>query len=178
MRRVLAQRTRLSASLAIVVWAMTASVASADSVARGSAAFHRGDYVRAARELAPAAERGNARALGMLGFLYEHGFGVPQAYAAAADCYYRGAVQGDPFAQAQLGLMYDKGHGVPTDFVLAYKWLNLAAARSNGRQRDAYLRFRDAVASKLSTYEIIAGQRFALEWAPDRPAPDVHLTVK
>jgi len=114
----------------------------------------------------------------MLGFLYEHGFGVPQAYAAAADCYYRGAVQGDPFAQAQLGLIYDKGHGVPTDFVLAYKWLNLAAARSNGRQRDAYLRFRDAVASKLSTYEIIAGQRFALEWAPDRPAPDVHLTVK
>ncbi|MGX1423043.1 TPR repeat protein [Bradyrhizobium elkanii] len=178
MRRVLARRTRLSASLAVVVWAMTASVASADSVARGSAAFHRGDYVRAARELAPAAERGNARALGMLGFLYEHGFGVPQAYAAAADCYYRGAVQGDPFAQAQLGLMYDKGHGVPTDFVLAYKWLNLAAARSNGRQRDAYLRFRDAVASKLSTYEIIAGQRFALEWAPDRPAPDVHLTVK
>ncbi|MCC8973147.1 tetratricopeptide repeat protein [Bradyrhizobium brasilense] len=157
---------------------MTASVASADSVARGSSAFHRGDYVRAARELAPAAEHGNARALGMLGFLYEHGFGVPQAYAAAADCYYRGAVQGDPFAQAQLGLMYDKGHGVPTDFVLAYKWLNLAAARSNGRQRDAYLRFRDAVASKLSTYEIIAGQRFALEWAPDRPAPDVHLTVK
>ncbi|MCP1848481.1 TPR repeat protein [Bradyrhizobium sp. USDA 4541] len=178
MRRVLAQRTGLSAALAIVLWAMTASVASADSVARGSAAFHRGDYVRAARELAPAAERGNARALGMLGFLYEHGFGVPQAYAAAADCYYRGAVQGDPFAQAQLGLMYDKGHGVPTDFVLAYKWLNLAAARSNGRQRDAYLRFRDAVASKLSTYEIIAGQRFALEWAPDRPAPDVHLTAK
>ncbi|SDC66674.1 Sel1 repeat-containing protein [Bradyrhizobium brasilense] len=178
MRRVLTRRTGLSTSLAVVLCAMTASVASADSVARGSSAFHRGDYVRAARELAPAAEHGNARALGMLGFLYEHGFGVPQAYAAAADCYYRGAVQGDPFAQAQLGLMYDKGHGVPTDFVLAYKWLNLAAARSNGRQRDAYLRFRDAVASKLSTYEIIAGQRFALEWAPDRPAPDVHLTVK
>ncbi|MGN1289450.1 MAG: sel1 repeat family protein, partial [Bradyrhizobium sp.] len=67
---------------------------------------------------------------------------------------------------------------VPTDFVLAYKGLNLAAARAGGRQRDAYLRFRDAVASKLSTYEIIAGQRFALEWVPDRPAPDVHLTVK
>ena len=114
----------------------------------------------------------------MLGFMYEHGFGVPQAYAAAADLYYRGAVQGDPFAQAQLGLIYDKGHGVPTDFVLAYKWLNLAAARAGGRQRDAYLRFRDAVASKLSTYEIIAGQRFALGWVPDRAAPDVHLTVK
>jgi len=178
MRRVLAQRTGVAASLAVVLWALTASVASADSVARGAAAFHRGDYVRAARELAPAAERGDPRALGMLGFMYEHGFGVPQAYAAAADLYYRGAMQGDPFAQAQLGLIYDKGHGVPTDFVLAYKWLNLAAARAGGRQRDAYLRFRDAVASKLSTYEIIAGQRFALGWVPDRSAPDVHLTVK
>lgn len=178
MRRVLAQRTSVAASLAVVLWAITASAASADSVARGAAAFNHGDYVRAARELAPAAERGNPRALGMLGFMYEHGFGVPQAYAAAADLYYRGAVQGDPFAQAQLGLIYDKGHGVPTDFVLAYKWLNLAAARAGGRQRDAYLRFRDAVASKLSTYEIIAGQRFALGWVPDRAAPDVHLTVK
>lgn len=178
MRRMLAQRTILPVSLAVALWAMTASVASADSVARGAAAFHRGDYARAARELAPAADRNNAKALGMLGFLYEHGFGVPQAYAAAADLYYRGAVQGDPFSQAQLGLLYDKGHGVPNDYVLAYKWLNLAAARAGGRQRDAYLRFRDAVASKLSTYEIIAGQRFALGWIPDRPAPDMHLTVK
>ena len=117
MRRGLAQRTGVAASLAVVLWAITASAASADSVARGAAAFNHGDYVRAARELAPAAERGNPRALGMLGFMYEHGFGVPQAYAAAADLYYRGAVQGDPFAQAQLGLIYDKGHGVPTDFV-------------------------------------------------------------
>ncbi|WP_430649409.1 tetratricopeptide repeat protein [Bradyrhizobium uaiense] len=174
----LAQRTSLGASLAIVLWAMTASVASADSVARGTAAFQRGDYLRAARELSPAAERGNPRALGMLGFMYEHGFGVPQAYDASANLYYRGAVQGDPFAQAMLGIMYDKGHGVPNDYVLAYKWLNLAAARTGGRQRDAYLRFRDAVALKLSRNEIIAGQRFALDWVPSRPEPDVHLTVK
>jgi TPR repeat protein len=40
------------------------------------------------------------------------------------------AVQGDPFAQAMLGLMYDKGHGVPQDFILAYKWLDLATARA------------------------------------------------
>ncbi|MGY4474252.1 tetratricopeptide repeat protein [Bradyrhizobium sp. USDA 3364] len=172
------QRTCLRASLAVALWTATASVASADSVARGAAAYHRGDYVRAARELAPAADRGNPRALGLLGFLYEHGFGVPQAYDAAADLYYRGAMQGDPFAQAQLGLMYDKGHGVPLDFVLAYKWLNLAAARTGGRQRDAYLRYRDAVAIKLSRYEIDAGQRFALDWVPTRAAPDVHLTVK
>jgi len=32
--------------------------------------------------------------------------------------------------QYLLGLMYDKGHGVPRSDVLAYKWLNLAAAHA------------------------------------------------
>ena len=64
--------------------------------------------------------------------------------------------------------MYDKGHGVPQDFVLAYKWLILAAAHASGRQRDVYLRLRDAVASKLSTDEIVEGQRLALNWNSGR----------
>jgi TPR repeat protein len=141
------------------------SIAHADALARGTAAYARGDYNRAARELEPLARRGNARALALLGFLYEHGFGEPQAYPAA-DLYAEGAVRGDPFAQAMLGLMYDKGHGVPQNFVLAYKWLNLAAAHASGRPRDVYARLRDAVASKMSTNEIVEGQRLALYWTP------------
>ena len=62
--------------------------------------------------------------------------------------------------------MYDKGNGVPQDFILAYKWLNLAAAHATGRPRDVYLRLRDAVASKMSTNEINEGQRLALYWTP------------
>jgi len=125
--------------------------------------------VRAVQELSPLAARGNPRALGLLGFMYEHGFGVPQAYEAAFDLYCRGAIQGNPFAQAQLGLMYDKGHGTHQDFIQAYKWLDLAAARSRGRDRDAYARFRDAVASKMSRDEIIVGQRLAVSWVPGMP---------
>ncbi len=160
-------RRRLSAVLAIALFGIgTTSTAHADALARGTAAYYRGDYILAARELSPLAQRGNAKALGLLGFLYEHGFGAPQAYPAAADLYAQGAVQGNPFAQAMLGLLYDKGHGVPQDFVLAYKWLNLAAARASGHERDAYLRFRDAVASKMSTNEIVEGQRLALNWTP------------
>ena len=138
----------------------------ADSLARGTAAYDRGDYVLAARELTPLALRGNARALGLLGFLYENGFGEPQAYDAAADFYAQGAVQGNPFAQAMLGLLYDKGHGVPQDFIFAYKWLDLAAARTNGHEHDTYARFRDAIASKMSKDEIAEGQRLALQWIP------------
>ncbi len=144
--------------------------AHADALARGTAAYSRGDYIRAARELTPLAQRGNARALGLLGFLYEHGFGEPQIYSVAADLYTQGAVQGDPFSQAMLGLMYDKGHGVPLNFVLAYTWLNLAAAHASGSQRDVYARFRDAVASKLSTNEINEAQYLISSWPPNVPA--------
>jgi TPR repeat protein len=108
---------------------------------------------------------GNARALGRLGFRYENGFGVPQNYIAAADLYRRAAEQGDTFAQCRLGLSYDKGHGVRQDFILAYKWLDLAAAKASPRERDAYLRYRDAVASKMSLAQVSEGQRLALMWA-------------
>ncbi|MGA8318035.1 MAG: tetratricopeptide repeat protein [Bradyrhizobium sp.] len=108
--------------------------------------------------------RGNARALGRLGFRYENGFGVPQNYIAAADLYRRAAEQGDAFAQSRLGLSYDKGHGVRQDFILAYKWLDLAAARASRRERDFYLRLRDAVASKISLEQVTEGQRLALIW--------------
>lgn len=108
---------------------------------------------------------GSARALGRLGFRYEHGFGVPQNYIAAADLYRRAAERGDAFAQSRLGLSYDKGHGVPQDFILSYKWLDLAAARGTRRERDFYLRLRDAVAQKMSLEQVTEGQRLALIWA-------------
>jgi uncharacterized protein len=164
-------RTYLPAALIVALANVVALPAHADAFARGAAAFYHGDYILAAQELSPLAAEGNPRAAGMLGFMYEHGFGVPQAYEAAFDFYCRGAIQGDPFAQANLGLMYDKGHGTHQDFIQAYKWLDLAAARARGRERDAYLRFRDAVASKMSPDEIVVGQRLALSWLPGVPVP-------
>ncbi len=138
----------------------------ADGRGQASAAYARGDYLRAANVLSVLAERGNARAQGLLGFMYENGFGVPQAYDAAADLYHRAAIQGDPFAQSRLGLIYDKGHGVPQNAVLSYKWLDLAAAHATKRERDYYLRLRNAVASKMSSDQIVQGQRLALIWVP------------
>jgi hypothetical protein len=129
----------------------TIRIAFADGLTRGTAAYSGGNYVRAVRELFPAASRGNARAQAQLGFMYESGFGVPQNYAAAADLYQRSAAQGDPFAQSRLGLSYDKGHGVPQNVILSYKWLDLAAAKATRRERDYYLRLRSAVASKMTS---------------------------
>jgi hypothetical protein len=165
-----AARIHLPAALLFAFANVVALPASADALSHGVAAFERGDYIHAVLDLSPLAAQGNPRALGLLGFLYEHGFGVPQGYEAAFDLYCRGAVLGDPFAQGMLGLMYDKGHGTHQDFIQAYKWLNLAAARTRGgRERDAFLRFRDAVASKMSRDEIAVGQRLALSWLPGAP---------
>jgi len=77
-------------------------------------------------------------------------------------------VQGDPFAQSRLGLIYDKGHGVAQSAVLSYECLDLAAAHAAKRERDFYLRLRDAVASKMSSDQILEGQQLALLWAPGR----------
>jgi hypothetical protein len=169
--RIVATAKRLVLASLVLIACCCAPVrpAQADALARASAAYARGDYIRVVNVLTPLALRGNAGAQALLGFMYENGFGAPQAYDAAADLYIQAAISGNPFGQGMLGLMYDKGHGVPQDFVLAYKWLNLAAARAPKRQRDFFLRLRNAVASKMSPYQIVEGQRLALLWAPGQP---------
>ena len=140
------------------------SAAGAQSSAPGAVAFGRGDYVRAARLLGPAAQLGNAKAQAMLGFMFEHGLGVPQDYGVAAVWYKQAAEQNYASAQYSLGLLYDKGFGVPQNEVLAHKWLNLAAAGAAPSQRENFLRLRDAVASKMTHSSIVEAQLLAREW--------------
>ena len=167
LRSPLACWRRLACGLLLMI-TFTAAPARANSLRSARSAFSRGDYPRAVATLTPLALRGNAEAQAMLGYLYENGFGAPQAYDAAADLYTQAAIAGNPFAQAMLGLLYDKGHGVPLDVVIAYKWMNLAAGRASRRQRDYYLRLRNAIASKMSPDQIAEGQMLALNWAPGR----------
>jgi hypothetical protein len=145
------------------------SAASAGAFDEGARAFRSQDYVKAARKLVPLAQRGDARAQALLGFMYANGLGAPQAYVAAVDLYIRAAEQGNTSAQYLLGLMYDKGHGVVRNDIIAYKWLNLAAAGAPRRQREYYLRLRDAVASKMTKAQIAEGQWLALNWVPKPP---------
>jgi uncharacterized protein len=127
----------------------------------------RGD-VAAVRRTMAMAERGDAHAQAVLGFMYANGRGVPQSYDVAVDWYMRSAQQGDPDGQYLLGLMYDKGFGVNPDVVLAHKWLNLAAANAPRQNRENFLRMRDAVGGKMTRAQLDLAQRLAVEFVPVR----------
>jgi len=150
---------------------LLAALAPAQSAPRDESAYRSGDYPRAARRIGPAAERGDARAQGYLGFMYQYGRGVPQSYPLAIYWYRRGAEQGNPVAQHLLGLMYDKGMGVPTDHVAAHIWLSLAAARTKGAEHEDNVRLRDAVANKMSLGQLADAQYLANIWVPKREVP-------
>jgi hypothetical protein len=93
---------------------------------------------------------------------------VPQNYTEAAMWYRRAAEQGDGRAQYSLGLLYDRGFGVPQDIVEASKWLNLSTAAAPPPVREARVRIRDAVTTKMTRGEIAQARLRALEWAPSR----------
>ena len=144
--------------------------AMAGSSQDGVAALRRQDYAAAVAIFGRLAEHGNVKAEWYLGYMYANGYGVPQNFVEAAKWLRLASEEGYPPAQYLLGLMYDKGQGVPQDYVEAYKWLDLAVAGANGRQREDWVRIRNAVASKLSLEQRTKAQERALEWQTRRAA--------
>jgi hypothetical protein len=153
--------------LLTLVW-MLPMQAEAATMHQGTAAYSRGDYVRASSIFISLAERGDAAAQAFLGFLFETGRGVPQNYSEAAMWYRRSAEQGNGAAQYSLGLLYDKGYGVPRDQIEAYRWLNLSTSVASPRDRERREKIRDAIGTKMSREEIALSRTRALGWAPSR----------
>ena len=91
------------------------------------AAYQKQDYTAALRLLRPLAAQGDAAAQDYLGFMYQHGLGVPQDYAQAVKWYRLAADRGYADAQDYLGFMYQRGFGVSRDYAQAVKWYRLAA---------------------------------------------------
>jgi TPR repeat protein len=160
------QSVKLIAGLAMLAATLTAPAKAAEDavVNEGTIAAY-GDPATAARRIGSMARRGNPRGEALLGYMYEHGLGVPQSWPAAVDYYLLAAEHGDPTGQYLLGLMYDKGFGVSRDVVLAYKWLDLAAAHAPRGNKEYFQRLRDAVASKMTRAQLDLGQQLALEWS-------------
>lgn len=118
------------ACIAVLMLLVSSPVMTAD-FDKGWAADKRGDYATALKEWRPLANQGNAEAQAHLGFLYEHGRGVPQNYTAAAKWYRKAANQGIATAQSNLAMMYRAGRGVTQDYAAAAKWDRKAANQGN-----------------------------------------------
>jgi len=143
--------------------------ARADAFAAGLRAYAAQNYVLSAEIFLPLAEQGDARAQTYLGVMYLRGQGVPQNFQVAAYWLHLASEAGLPAAQYFLGLMYDKGQGVAQDFVLAHAWLNLAVAHAGPSLRSRWVLIRDAVASKMSEWQLAEARRLAYEWWPETP---------
>jgi TPR repeat protein len=128
----------------------------------GLSAYQKGDYVTAAKEWRPLAEKGDAPSQFNLGLLYVDGHGVPQDFGQAVNWFERSAKQDYAKAQLNLGAMYGGGKGVKRDYVQAYKWLNVCAAKGDQK----CIAQRDLVAGKLKPKQLAAAQRLASEFTP------------
>ena len=116
-------------------------------------------------DLLARAEAGAANSQYTLGFIYEHGlYGAPQDAGEAVIWYRLAAAQGYVAAQFSLGVMYDQGRNVTQDDIEAHMWLNLAASRSSGEERERAVAARDAVAARLTPADLHEAQHRARKW--------------
>jgi TPR repeat protein len=120
-----------------------------------------------------AAKQGHDMAQFELGEIYRQGKGDPPGVnnVAAAKWYLLAAERGNSSAQAKIGQMFYSGTGAPEDFVKAYTWLNLAAARSSQHPgledyTQQVMHLRDLAASRLTPEQITIAQRFSSQWHP------------
>ena len=63
-----------------------------------------------------------------------------------------------------IGIAYTIGQGVPQDFVLAHKWLNIAAARAEGENQKFVSKARDGLAKNMTSQQVADAQKAAREW--------------
>src|SRR5579863_2827294 len=95
----------------------------------GLAAYNRGDYETAYRELAPAAAGGAPAAQYALARMYLSGEGVARDSANGLKWLREAATAGVGLAQYQLGACYELGIVTPQDYAEAARWYRLAADR-------------------------------------------------
>ena len=124
--------------------------------------------------LQKSAAQGNVDGEYLLGLAYGKGQCVTQDFAEANKWFFRSAAQGNAASQCMLGFAYASGRAVTQDGVQALKWYILAAAQSPESQdnpdagvlRDAAIKGRDTLASRLPASEVEEAQKQARDWKP------------
>lgn len=128
------------------------------------------DLAEAGRWWAKADQAGSIWAPWGLGLLYRDGLGgFPKDYAQALRQFRTGVERGDMiYSGAGLGALYENGEGVAQDFVQAYKWYLLSAARDNASAREGMARLRQSMTKE----QVAEAQKLASAFeAPPEPKP-------
>lgn len=123
-----ARRARVSPFVLSLVLAAGLAHAGLDE---GLDALRQRDYARAAKELRPLADAGNAEAQYRVGRMMEFGAGYPKDVAQAVAWYRKAAAQGHAAAMEELGELYATGDGVAKDEAQAAGWFRKAADAGN-----------------------------------------------
>lgn len=126
------------------------------------------DYAQAVTWLRKAADQGFAEAQVSLGLMYHSGWGVSKDDAQWWTWTRKAAEQGLAGALFNLSVMRENVYGVvqnvPQDYVEAYKWASLAAARSSGDWQKRSEAQRDRLAQKMTPAQIAEAQKRASKW--------------
>jgi TPR repeat protein len=102
---------------------------------RGMAAYRKGDYAAALKELQPLAEDGNPQAQFQLGWTHREGQGLPSDAVQMAKWLRKSAEQGYMEAQFHLGELYARGIGVREHPAQALQWFLKAADQGHARSQ-------------------------------------------
>jgi len=94
------------------------------------------DYAKAREWYEKAAAKGDANAMGNLGWLYQNGYGVTQDYAKAREWYEKAAAKDNADAMGNLGWLHQNGYGVTQDYAKAREWYEKAAAKDDAKAMD------------------------------------------
>ncbi len=151
----------LTALIALAMW-LAATAPALSDFQDGVAAYNRGNYATALREIQPLAERGLSAAQFYLGLMYANGTGVTRDYTEAVKWHRKAAEQGYAKAQYGLGSMYYIGQGVTQNYAEAYFWYSLSAAQGN----KGAATWRDIAENKLNATQLAKLQRRTNEWRP------------
>ena len=95
-----------------------------------------------------------------MGQVYDHGIGVGQDSAKAAEWYKRAAEQSHTGAQFNIAMMYIAGKGVQQNFVNARKWFIVSGARGAEKAKKA----AEYIRRYLTPEQVAESDRSAQEW--------------
>jgi TPR repeat protein len=124
-----------AALIAIVITVCFCAIlpASAD-FAKAQEAYLLKDYATAMQEYK---KEDDPRAMYQIGYMYDHGEGVPQDNKSAVEWYLKAAEKGHARSQYRLGLFYATGTGVEKNLKESEKWYRKAAGQGFRPAKDA-----------------------------------------